>query len=423
LTLRGIAAVADEKALNLLKQGPVAWNEQRKLGKYGGYLPEADLLRMSEADLLNEANLRRADLRGANLRGADLSGADLFWADLSQADLSGAYLIGANLIRADLIEANLIQANLSGADLGGADLSAADLRGADLRGADLIRSDLSGANLIGAYLIGVELSKADLSGADLSGAYLLWANLGEAILSGADVSQSTVEATIFADLDLSTVQGLESVIHSGPSTIGIDTIYKSKGRIPEIFLRGAGVPEPFIVQMKALVSALSPVQFYSCFISYSHADKPFARALHDTLQGRGIRCWLDEKQLLFGDDLYDQIDRGIRLWDKLLLCCSEHSLKPASWVEKEIITGLEKEDELTRTRGAKVQVLVPLNLDGYIFSDQWKSSYRAEIRRRLAADFTGWGADRAKFEEQVENVILALLADAAAPEAPPERKL
>jgi hypothetical protein len=52
-----------------------------------------------------------------------------------------------------------------------------------------------------------------------------------------------------------------------------------------------------------------------------------------------------------------------------------------------------------------------LNLDGYIFSDQWKSGYRAEIRRRLAADFKGWAADRAKLEEQVENMILALRAD------------
>jgi hypothetical protein len=76
--------------------------------------------------------------------------------------------------------------------------------------------------------------------------------------------------------------------------------------------------------------AFQPIQFYSCFVSYSHADKAFTRALHHTLQGRGIRCWLDEKQLLPGDDIYEHIDRGIRLWDKLLLCCSEHSLKPAS---------------------------------------------------------------------------------------------
>ena len=68
------------------------------------------------------------------------------------------------------------------------------------------------------------------------------------------------------------------------------------------------------------------IEFYSCFISYSHAEKPFAYRLHDTLQSRGIRCWLDEHQVLPGDDIYDQVDRGIRLWDKVLLCCSKESL-------------------------------------------------------------------------------------------------
>jgi hypothetical protein len=74
------------------------------------------------------------------------------------------------------------------------------------------------------------------------------------------------------NVDLSKVLGLESVNHHGPSSIGIDTIYKSKGQIPEVFLRNAGVPEPFIVQMKALVGAMEPIQFYSCFISYSFDD-------------------------------------------------------------------------------------------------------------------------------------------------------
>ncbi len=46
-----------------------------------------------------------------------------------------------------------------------------------------------------------------------------------------------------------------------------------------------------------------PIEFYSCFVSYSHADKSFARRLYDTLQGRGIRCWLDEHELLPGDDI------------------------------------------------------------------------------------------------------------------------
>ena len=53
------------------------------------------------------------------------------------------------------------------------------------------------------------------------------------------------------------------------------------------------------------------LQFFSVFISYSHADKEFARKLHDTLQEKGVRCWLDEHQMLPGDDIYEQVDRGI----------------------------------------------------------------------------------------------------------------
>jgi hypothetical protein len=48
------------------------------------------------------------------------------------------------------------------------------------------------------------------------------------------------------DVELSTVKGLNTVEHHGPSTIGIDNLYKSDGKIPDVFLRGAGVPENLI---------------------------------------------------------------------------------------------------------------------------------------------------------------------------------
>ena len=55
-------------------------------------------------------------------------------------------------------------------------------------------------------------------------------------------------------------------------------------------------------------------------------DKPFSIRLHDALQSKGIRCWLDEKQLLPGDDISTELERGIHLWDKFLICASENSL-------------------------------------------------------------------------------------------------
>jgi hypothetical protein len=79
---------------------------------------------------------------------------------------------------------------------------------------------------------------------------------------------------------------------------------------------------------------------------------------------------------------------------------------------------LNKEQQLMKDRGKKVLSLIPLNHDGYMFSDEWTSGKRQQVMERLSADFTGWETDNARFEEQFERLVKALQTKKEREEAP-----
>jgi len=171
------------------------------------------------------------------------------------------------------------------------------------------------------------------------------------------------------------------VQHRGPSPLSIKTIYLSEGDIPEVFLRGAGVPDAFITYVRSLV--VRPIDYYTCFISYSSKDDPFARRLYADLQSHGVRCWFAPEDMKIGDRIRHHIDESIRLYDKLLLVLSEHSVR-SRWVEHEVEMALAKEGKSNR------RVLFPIRLDEAIIEidqDGWPSEVR---HTRHIGDFTRW---------------------------------
>ena len=329
--------MANPEHLKILKQGVDVWNKWREENS-NIYLD------------LSNANLSNANLRYTNLR-------------------------DANLLCADLAFANLRHANMRNADLRHANLHTADLRHANLRHANLSNSSLSNAILLYADLRYAILDNSSLSYADLE-----FANLDSTSLKDTDFNNAIVGGTIFTSTDLRGVVGLETVIHWSPSEIGISTIYISEGKISEIFLRGCGVPDEFITYMHSLVA--HPIEFYSCFISYSSRDQDFAERLYADLQNKGVRCWYAPEDLKIGDRIRDRIDESIRLRDKLLIILSENSIA-SEWVEHEVESALEEEKRKGRA------ILFPVRIDDAVMESQ--KAWAALIRRtRHIGDFTRW---------------------------------
>jgi hypothetical protein len=253
---------------------------------------------------------------------------------------------------------------------------------------------------------GVSLYFRELSGADLSDVTLIGTQFFGSRLSRTRFYAATASRTAFNDLDLREAEGLETVIHASPSEVGIGTIYGSQGRIPEAFLRGCGVPESFIVQIPALVAAMQPIQFYSCFISYSGRDEEFARRLHSRMREAELRVWFAPEDVKGGDKLYDQIDRAIQVHDRLLLVLPESSMQ-SKWVETEIRRARKVELKEGRRK------LFPIRLVDYEALQEWVCIDSAtgedlaeEVRGYFIPDFTNW-----KNHDDLEQAFARLLAD------------
>jgi hypothetical protein len=342
------------EALRLLKggsEGVAEWNRRRKAGEEIPHLREADL---------RGAHLIRADLRGAHLGKADLGRAALVGADLREAHLVGAHRVRAYLGRADL-------------------------RGADLVLADLVLADLGGAHLDGA-------------------------DLREASLVGADLDRARCRRTNFADVDLSEIQGLESIHHDGPSTVGIDTLFRSQGKIPEAFLRGCGVPEVLITHLPSLIGAMSPIQFSSCFLRYSTKDEAFAQRLHARLCDEGLRVWLAPEDVPGGKQRHEPSDEAIRVSDKLLLVLSPTSLNSA-WVK----TAIRQARTIAIQEGQRQ--LFPIGLVDFETLRDWEcfdadsgTDLGVEVREYFIPDFSQW-TDHDAFEKSFARLLKDLKAE------------
>jgi hypothetical protein len=339
--------MAKQDHLDILDKGVDAWNEWARTTKEGR-------IDLSEADLSNR--------------------------QLPGIQLVGAYLVGTNLDNAHLEDANLLGADLSRSSARRANFSHADLTNSDLGNADFTGADFSKANLIRAKAVEANLGAAFLE------TILCWADL-----TGADFKGAAFGATILGDTNLSRARNLDACTHWLPSIIDHQTIARS-GELPSSFLRGCGLPDALIEYFPSLIS---PVEFYSCVISYSVNDQQFAEQLHHDLTRAGIRCWFAPQALRIGEPIANEINEAIKFYDKMLVVLSESSIR-SSWVEKEIEIAFQKENE------QQVRVLFPVRLDGSIM--EATSPLLSRVREYYIANFSDWKSHQS-YKKELSKLI------------------
>jgi len=265
-------------------------------------------------------------------------------------------------------------------DLSETILNDSDLSGYDLHGADLAWTFLTNANLSNATLEYANCFFTQFENANLSGANLKLTRIFNAVLDGAKFTAATIGGTVFANLYLDDVVGLDAVNHRYPSAVGIETLLNSP-KLPRSFLRGCGVPELFIEYASSLISL--PIEYYSSFLSYSHSDETFARRLYEDLQVRGIRVWFAAEHMKIGERIRTRIDESIRIHEKLILVLSVNSIESA-WVEDEVERALARE-----RKERHAEVLFPIRLDDVVFETD-RAWARGITETRHVGDFRSW---------------------------------
>jgi len=400
--------MAVEEHLAMFKQGVDSWNRWRDANS----ALQPDLSRVNFWSLetsdpyLMEAlwnvwrperesyNLKNVNFASTNLRGACLSCADLRGARFNCADLSFADLRLATVDRAQFREAKLKAVKLGG-------LHAAHT---NLNGADLEYSDLSGA---------------DLTAADLTHSNLKSVNLTDATLDGADLSQSILQWSLLANVDLSQVKGLEAVRHYGGSSIGMDTIERSQGSLPESFLQGCGfsaleieyvklaAPGLEAEQVNVIVERIRQIRLQgggqsgSCFIGFDLQDEEFAQQLQADLQRHGISCWFVPVHRKFGNPLRPALDRQRRLREKLVVILSEACIEN-QWIGEEVEAALQEESEGNRL------VVLPVQVDDAVMQSQ--ENWAAHLLRvRPIGDFRRW-KDPDHYQRAFQKLLKVLKA-------------
>ncbi len=118
-----------------------------------------------------------------------------------------------------------------------------------------------------------------------------------------------------------------------------------------------------------------PTRRLNIFMCHASDDKPAVRQLYDQLQHEGFDPWLDEEDLLPGQDWRHEIGKAVRAADVVLVCLSRKSINKNGYVQKEIRIALEAADQMPEGRS----FLIPVKLEDCSVPERFSSLHWVDL--------------------------------------------
>jgi hypothetical protein len=144
------------------------------------------------------------------------------------------------------------------------------------------------------------------------------------------------EPTFFAGFECNTFNDFPRKLKNAiDKCIEVNDTRHLADKLSEIFLSRNIIPFDSINnQLKETIARHLPQA--KIFISHSSVDKPFVKKLQAELsKDESLKFWIDENEILAGDDIQKSISKSLSKSDYLLLVVSGNSTK-SSWVNFEV---------------------------------------------------------------------------------------
>lgn len=139
------------------------------------------------------------------------------------------------------------------------------------------------------------------------------------------------------------------------------------------------------------------------FLCHSSKDKPSVRQLYKYLIRDGFNVWLDEEDILPGQDWDREITKAVKLSDIVLICLSHDSITKSGYVQKEIRFSLNVAEE----KPDGVIFIIPVRLEDCEVPDklkkwQWVDLYKENGYDRLSLSLKNVLLNKEKTDDYAE---------------------